>query len=387
MNTLNDNTPSQSGTDNPSAKWASVVSDRLILMPRRRVSALLVSEQAGLKLGSVLIRDRVSGDDEVLEHDVEVDLADGNVFRVASSCDCASKPNPKLGEPKLAFVVDDRFKEVTNPSQTENGLRRLFGLDPRVELLRDMESPNDTPIDENETVRFKEGPVFVSCVEIEKHCKGTEGPPDARRYIIRVRDKRVVVPKPNPTGREILKLAGFDPAKILLNQRIGKRTVPVALDATVDLTACGIERFTTLPNEQGEGRPTQDFSLPEDDVEQLNAQNLSWQAITDKGTNWLIINNVPLPDVFHGEPTDVAIRILPGYPATALDMAYFHPPVRRKDGRPINCTEGTAGIRAKSWQQWSRHYSSANPWKPGEFNVLTHYLLSLAWLEREAAKA
>lgn len=373
--------------DTPNARWIAIVKEKIVPMPRRHVSSLLVREQADVDPDSVLIRDRLSGDDEFLGEDVPLDLADGNVFRVASRCDCSAKPHPKLGDPKLGFVVDDEFEIVTKPAQTEAALRRLFNLDPKVELLRDMESPNDTPIGEKETVQFADGPVFLSCVEIEKHCKGTEGPPHARRYIIRVRDKRIVVDKPNPTGREILVLSGFDPAKTLLNQRIGKQFVPVALDAKVDLTACGVERFTTLPNEQGEGRPPHDFALPEDDVELLDTHKLNWRAVTEGDSHWIIISNVPLPTIFQDVPTSVAIRIPSGYPTTALDMAYFDPPIRRKDGRGINCTTGTVTLGGKKWQQWSRHYSAENPWKAGEFNVLTHYLLSLAWLEREANKA
>jgi hypothetical protein len=58
---------------------------------------------------------------------------------------------------------------------------------------------------------------------------------------------------PNPTGRQILVLAGKDPTTTMLNQKIGKAFKAIGLNEKVDLTACGVERFTTLPNEQSEG--------------------------------------------------------------------------------------------------------------------------------------
>lgn len=377
--------PEHKMKNNPDSRWIALVRDQIVPMPRRHVSSVLIREQANVPHDSVLVRDRLSGDDEVLGDDVPIDLADGNVFRLVTRCE-PTKPG-NLGDPKLAFVVDDKFEIATKPTQTDAGLKRLFNLDPRVELLRDMESPNDTPIAAGETVRFADGPVFLTCITVESHCKGTEGPPNARRYIIRVGDKRIVVDKPDPKGREILVLAGFDPSKTLLNQRIGRQFVAVTLDQKVDLTACGVERFTTLPNEQGEGRPGHEFALPEEDVETLDANKLDWQALKENGVNWLIIRNIPLPGVFLNEPTDVAIQVPAGYPSTSLDMAFFNPPIRRRDGKAINCTNGSATLRGKTWQQWSRHYSAENPWKPGEYSVYTHYLLSLAWLDREASKA
>lgn len=370
-----------------SPRWAALVDDQIVPMPRHDVTGLLIREQAAVPADRMLVRDRQSPEDEYVADDESIDLRKGNVFRLVARCDvppaCA-----KTAPPKLAFFVDDCFEIVTNPDQTEASLRRLFNLPPKVDLLRDMESPNDHPLAEGEHFRFADGPVFVSCVVLEKHCCGEEGPPHAKRYIIRVDKVRVVIDKPKIKGREILERAKFDPAKTLLNQRIGKRFVPVGLDDIVDLTACGVERFTTLPNEQGEGRPMmRDFLLPEEHSEMLDAARLRWETVSNKGVKWLIIRGIPLPQAFVQEPTDVACQIPDGYPTTSLDMAFFSPAVRRKDGKSISRTEASAEIQGRSWQRWSRHYTTENPWKPGEYNVMTHYLLCLAWLDREARKA
>lgn len=364
-------------------RWFALIQDRVILLPRQTLTALTIKEQAGMAPDEVLFRDYQSPSDVAFSDNDEVNLAQGNVFRIGNRCDAVAGQTAPEALPKLAYLVDDRVTTTTQAKQTEDSLRRLFDLDAKVELLRDMESPDDTPIAANVPVFFKDGPAFLTCVDIGKHCGCPL--PDTRRYIIRVDDKRIVVDKPKVTGREILVLADLDPAVTMLNQKVGKRFEPVPLDKLVDLTACGVERFTTLPNEQSEGRPNlrRQVPLPEEDVDLLNGSDLVWETVSDPHGHWLIIRDIPLPEVFAPASTSVAIQIPSGYPATALDMAYFFPPVRRLDGKNIPCTEAMQTIDGASWQRWSRHYTPANPWKVGAYNVFTHYLLSQSWLERE----
>jgi hypothetical protein len=374
----------QNSKDSP-PRWFALIQDRVVLLPRQILTALTIKEQAVVGPDYVLIRDYQSPSDVTFGDNNEVNLAQGNVFRIANRCQPVTCQTVPDALPKLAFLVDDRVTTTPQAKQTEDSLRRLFNLGPEVELLRDMESPDDKPIATDEQIHFKDGPVFLTCVDMGKHC-GSCPLPHARRYIIRVDDKRAVVDKAKVTGREILVLAGFDPAVTMLNQKVGKRFEPVPLDKLVDLTACGVERFTTLPNEQSEGRPAmrRQVALPEEDVDLLDGSDLVWETITDSQGRWLLIRDIPLREVFVSEPTSVAIQIPSGYPSTALDMAYFSPPIRRKDGSTIPCTEATQVVDGSSWQRWSRHYTPANPWKVGAYNVFTHYLLSQSWLEREA---
>jgi E2/UBC family protein E len=67
------------------------------------------------------------------------------------------------------------------------------------------------------------------------------------------------------------------------------------------------------------------------------------------------------------------ILIAPGYPLNALDMAYFCPPLIRANGRVPARSEGRVEIDGKSWQGWSRHRTSENPWVPDEDNLEGHY--------------
>ncbi len=373
---------------NGAPKWAAIVNDRIIPLPRQIVTARTVKEQAGVGDEFLLIRDYQSNVDAALADDAELDLSEGNVFRLLPRCNAPAESDVKDEPAKFAFFVDDVFKVTITSNQTEDSMRRLFGLDPKVQLLRDLESPNDTPIAENESIRFADGPVYITYFDIELNCGCGEEPPSAGAYVIRIDDKRYVVRSKSLTGRELLKLAGKNPAEWLLNQKIRKQFVPIDLDQVVDFTACGVERFTTLPNEQSEGRPPsrRQFMLPEPDTEALDAAGVTWETVTERGTNWVIIHGVQLPEIFVARQTSVAIRIPGTYPPAALDMAYFSPAVQRQDGKLIANTDGTETIEGVAWQQWSRHYTSSNPWKPGQYNLFTHFLLSQSWLQREAKK-
>lgn len=72
--------------------------------------------------------------------------------------------------------------------------------------------------------------------------------PGARRYRIRVDREKYVVDRPRPTGREVLEMAGRQPAaQFQLYQKLrGGEKRAIALDETTDLTAPGVERFQTI---------------------------------------------------------------------------------------------------------------------------------------------
>jgi Prokaryotic E2 family E/Multiubiquitin len=231
---------------------------------------------------------------------------------------------------------------------------------------------------------------LIEIIDIEEFSKGggPDRPPKAKKYRIRIDKQKYEVESPTLSGRQILELAGkIPPERWMLNQKFRHGEFkPVGLDDIVDLTAPGVERFTTLPKDQTEGfAPRRQFALPEEDVGALNSARLQWETIVSGG-NWLIIRALELPCCFVESETSVAISIPSGYPTSPLDMAYFNPPIQRKDGRPIANTQASQMIDGVNWQRWSRHYTSANPWKPGEYNTVTHLHLIRTWLDREASK-
>lgn len=227
----------------------------------------------------------------------------------------------------------------------------------------------------------------IDIIDVEEFAKTTNGgkPPKARQYVFRVDKKKYTVDVESMTGREILLKAGKQPPeKWLLNQKfIHGQVIPIQLDQKVDFTTPGIERFTTLPKDQTDGRVdlAKDFALPEEDVAQLDANGYHWETVKDSA-NWLIVRQFPLPEGYTEKEVSVAIQIPSGYPVSGLDMAYFYPPIKRSDGKGIPAT-ASRKISGASWQQWSRHYTPQHPWVAGEYNVCSHLALASTWLERE----
>jgi hypothetical protein len=130
-------------------------------MPRRKLKARDILAQAGASTDMTLVRDFNSPNDIGFEPDGEVDLAEGNVFRIAAgTCDRHHTVANEL--PKLAFIVDDRWEVTVQPKQSAESLRGLLEIADGVELLRDFESPNDEPIEDNERIAFQDGPVFIT---------------------------------------------------------------------------------------------------------------------------------------------------------------------------------------------------------------------------------
>jgi len=250
--------------------------------------------------------------------------------------------------------------------------------------------------EENKNKQNAQPPAEVEVAEIEEldieeFSKMHGGkPPRARRYRIRIDREKYTVEVPEMTGRQILELAKKLPAENwLLNQKIkGGQVRPIGLNDRVDFTEPGVERFMTLPKDQTEGEDgaRRQFRLPETDTECLDAAGLRWETVSGGGPGWLLVHDYPLPSGYNVAQASVAIQIPGGYPTTPLDMVYFTPSLSRCDGRSIPATQATVRIDGKQWQRWSRHYTQAHPWLPGEYNVMTHLALARHWLEREFQK-
>lgn len=63
-------------------------------------------------------------------------------------------------------------------------------------------------------------------------------------------------------------------------------------------------------------------------------------------------------------------------------MVYFYPHLNRTDNKLINALANQL-IETTTYQRWSRHRTSVNPWRPGLDNLQTHLMLVDYWLERE----
>lgn len=97
--------------------------------------------------------------------------------------------------------------------------------------------------------------VLEDIVDLEEYAKLGKRPPLSRGYRIRVNGEPFVVHEAEPTGREILTLAGLLPAEnyTLRVKFAGEKPRKVELNERVDLRHPGVERFKALPRDQTEG--------------------------------------------------------------------------------------------------------------------------------------
>jgi hypothetical protein len=124
------------------------------------------------------------------------------------------------------------------------------------------------------------------------------------------------------------------------------------------------------------------FDLPSFDVTYLEASGLEWETVMEGEARWLLLHDRPVFSGYNVGKAFTAIRIAPGYPETQIDMAYFHPPLVRSDGRSVNNLTSLT-IDGKPFQQWSRHRTGENPWRSGEDDLSSHLALVDGWLEKE----
>jgi hypothetical protein len=229
---------------------------------------------------------------------------------------------------------------------------------------------------------------LVELVVIEEFAKRDERPPRAKAYLVRIDKKTYHIHKPDPTGEELLEAAGKTSAGFKLYQIFrGRQPEPVAPNQHVDLRAHGVERFTTVPKDPGEGATTapvrRDFSLPHAELSSLDSMKLEWSTVREpSGTLLLVIEDWRLPSGYNVTTTMLVLVIPQGYPDSQIDMAYFSPSLTRVDGKVINnLTTTTWSIG--TFQQWSRHRTAQNPWRPGVDDISTHLSLVDDWLRRE----
>lgn len=124
------------------------------------------------------------------------------------------------------------------------------------------------------------------------------------------------------------------------------------------------------------------LELPKRDTLYLDALGLPWETTGSQGVGHILIHNFTTPLGYTEKTVTVALQIDAGYDDTQIDMVYFFPALIRSDGKGIGALT-TATINGETFQRWSRHRTSANPWRPGEDYLGTHMALVEEWLTRE----
>ena len=224
----------------------------------------------------------------------------------------------------------------------------------------------------------------------DDHTTGSSGRKQHREYKIQIDKEILAVTNPNPTGQELLEIAGKKrPEQFAIYLKVkGGQPRRIEAEEKIDLSQPGVERFVTLPLDQTEGSDNgrRDFNLPQDDLSWLCETGRPFELVAEGNVLRVVLHEFTVPPGYDLSKVDVNVRIAPGYPDTQIDMVYVHPPLARADRRPIAALAQDR-FDGKNWQRWSRHRTPANPWRPGIDNLSTHFGLVKEWFSRELRKA
>ena len=354
----------------PAPKWAALVDDEPIPMPRQLVTTAIIKAQAEIPPDFVLVRDYDSPDDAVLADAETVDLGKGNVFYRLAACDV--KPRGHCNAPpKLALFVDDRPEVTINPLQTGKSIRELFGFKDDVILFRDYESPHDEPIGLEEAAPFDKGPVFYTR---RQHTK----------LEIIVNNKRFTEAegvKHHMTGLQIAALVSDAPRNTEVFKLLKKgEPEPVPLDKEICIENC--DEFRVVRNNVAGGlaEPTR----IERELEKLKQGGCRVDFI-EQPFPAVIYRDVPTrPGYRHLQMTDVLVKVPGGYPGQPLDGAHL-PEGSPLLGRVAGSPQALVVADGRRWQLVSYHPHNgggAPPWNKDKHGLHTYYDEILCWIHR-----
>lgn len=290
--------------------------------------------------------------------------------------------------------------ENANKQKSENGSNEELKVD--INKVHDKINVDINSSDEDIDIEVKKDDDNIDIkiitddeiIDIEIHSKTCKEVPKGKKYRIKIDREYYVVDQECMLGSDILLKAGKDPKEFQLRQKFNNGSViTIPNNQKVCFTEPGIEKFKTLPLDQTEGEtneiksevPRRDFTLLEEDENYLNTLKLKWESIVSQGGHWVLIHNYPLPKGFNVTHAILAVRISPGYPTAQLDMLYFYPSITRLDGQSMNALTPFT-LDGKTFQQWSRHRTARNPWRPDIDNLSTHIPLAEVWFSQEFQK-
>lgn len=297
---------------------------------------------------------------------------------------------------KLTIYVDDIAIEVEETFLTPNKILTLAGKVVKDFYLVQIDGEIEIGYknDREHKVALRNGSRFVSyeveIIDIHEHCQNDQPVPEDCKYRILIDREPYVVDVACLTGKEILLLTHKTPPdRFQLRQKFKDgRVVTIKNDQKVCFTEPGIEKFKTIPLDQTEGEDIvlrREFELLEEDEAYLATLQLPWEAAKLANQNWILVHDYPIADGYNVKTATMAIRMIGGYPTSGLDMVYFYPALSRVDQQPIGALTGHP-LDGKTYQQWSRHRTSANPWRVDIDNLSTHIPLADFWLSNEFVK-
>ena len=106
------------------------------------------------------------------------------------------------------------------------------------------------------------------------------------------------------------------------------------------------------------------MGLPQSDMIYLNDRGVAHQIASESNMTCVVMPAWSLPAGFDREVSDLLIRLNPGYPDVPPDMWWFSPAVHLRDGQALPATSVVETYLGRTWQRWSRHFTSGQ-WQSG----------------------
>lgn len=284
------------------------------------------------------------------------------------------------GDRAYFFIVDDARLEWPSRHLSGVTIRKLSKVPDERDLLQVFKNGESAVVEPNDMVNLAEAGVerFVTAPHTWK---------------LRVQGVTLTYTVPQVKVADAMKEAGFDPNKAwnIFLLVAGKPKQQIDANFMVDLRTPGIEKIRLMQRnvDNGDGQQLKlrrEFDLLAVDKRYLDGTGLRWETIFCGEKRWLIIHDYPLLSKYSPATCKLALNILKDYPTAQIDMFYFSPHVSRRDGIAIPSTQVTATIEGASYQGWSRHRNSSNPWDPYTDNVATHLALVESCLAQEVGE-
>ncbi|CAJ6824499.1 Uncharacterised protein [Burkholderia pseudomallei] len=281
------------------------------------------------------------------------------------------------GSRPFPFAVDERQLEWTSRHISGAVMRTLADIADDIDLLCEIEGREAIVIESTTLIDLED-----ECIKRIRTRR--------REWKLRVQGVTLNYDVPRVKVADAMRRAGFDPTKAwnIFLIVAGQPKKPIDVNYIVDLCTPGIEKIRLIPRnvDNGDGQQPElrrEFDLLEVDEHYLNSTGLRWETTLSDNQRWLIIHGYELPSGFTPAASTLALSVPKDYPTAQIDMFYFAPAVSRCDGKAIPNTEATASIDGLTFQRWSRHRNSLNPWDPQTDNVATHLALVEYSLVRE----
>ncbi len=372
---MTDNNPTQVQPERSAthahAKWFLVHDDVSLSVPAPVVRVSVIKAQASIAPGKRLVRDHNSPNDVLLNDDQTVDLREGNVFYTLDAEDIEGERDHCSQPAKLAMLVDDRAEIIGTPHQHGRSIRDLFDIPVGSLLFRDLDTPHDEPIADDQVVEYGDGPVFYS-----RHHQKT--------ILSIVVNKKTFTAengvKEEMTGLAIASLVSQNPAQTDVYKREGGTRKAVGLHETIRVMT-GDEFDVIRQQVQGGFEPTR--------IErELNILRVG-------GANVVFHGGTPAAVVYHDLPvragnsvgvakSDVLVLVPSGYPAQAIDCAFL-PQGSPLLGRVPGAPQYAVVVGGCAWTQVSYHPHNGGggpPWNKDCLGFHTYIDELLAWLDK-----